>query len=86
MTRILIPAALILLTVSLSVQGQEWVGPSGDCHEAQAFHLRAAMDYSQVRDQDYHLKAAQAAAGLEDLNETCGDWMQTNNLSMEAQP
>ena len=43
---------------------------SDDCVGAQQWHLRQALDYSQQEDQDYHLKAAQAASQLTD----CSGW------------
>lgn len=61
---------LIIGAASLAAQGQS-DNPDDSCYEARAWHLHQALRYSQAPDQDYHLKAAEAA---EELATGCQGW------------
>jgi len=63
---------LIVGAASLAAQGQS-DNPDDSCYEARQWHLHQALRYSQANNQDYHLKAAQAA---DELATGCEGWQE----------
>lgn len=45
-----------------------------DCTNAKVWHYQQAMKILLVQDQDYHIKAAQAADALSSTPGACSDW------------
>ena len=67
---VIIGLILVIAGFALTAQGQS-DNPDNTCYEARTWHLRQALRYSQSQDQDYHLKAAEAA---DELVTGCSGW------------
>lgn len=68
----------LLLVASLlavaALPGGAQLQQAQDCKDAAKWHLEQAMKWSLAPDQDYHLKASQAADSLMAKGYSCPDW------------
>jgi hypothetical protein len=72
-TALIMLALLAVVAVSSSTDAQ--IQPNGECVAAQTWHLQQAMKVSITTEQDYHLKAAQAAKDLSTMGGSpCAGW------------
>lgn len=69
---------IFLLSASLAaifaLPGGAQIQQAQDCKDAAKWHLEQAMRWTQRADQDYHLKASDAADEMISKGYSCPDW------------